>query len=326
MEIAKITGIEEDVLDGQSIFDKSIATRMSWAAFRQTTRAEDMAYCLMGIFEVNMPMLYGEGRDRAFIRLQEEILKSSDDRSIFYWTEPSASRSTLRGVLASSPAQFLKCKSPIRSDGAKPYRMTNKGLKIHLPLIPRPGFKEEYYAILSSELFAQGWVCGITLKKIDQDTYSRIDVSQLWSPNGELLPEKAQHSTIFLGQKQKVPRSIDLYRIAHVVFDARLFSLFLEQGTTLRTAKNGDRACIIDREKPLLTLPLRQDLFPTDEPLSIDVQSLVDGWTGRSVVLFSRSGHGLRSSFPLLQEIGIYATIKLVYNELVIYVDYTMIF
>ncbi|KAK0730325.1 heterokaryon incompatibility protein-domain-containing protein [Lasiosphaeris hirsuta] len=60
----------------------SIAARMTWAANRQTTRKEDMAYCLMGIFDVKMTMLYGEG-DRAFTRLQEEIIRTSDNESIF---------------------------------------------------------------------------------------------------------------------------------------------------------------------------------------------------------------------------------------------------
>ncbi|PMD18458.1 hypothetical protein NA56DRAFT_647907 [Hyaloscypha hepaticicola] len=46
---------------------------------------EDMAYCLLGVFGVNMPLLYGEG-PRALIRLQEEIIKISDDESIFVWS------------------------------------------------------------------------------------------------------------------------------------------------------------------------------------------------------------------------------------------------
>jgi hypothetical protein len=73
--IADITGIPSDVLNGATFLEElSIAERMSWAARRQTSRVEDLAYCLMGIFNVNMPLLYGEG-DRAFLRLQEEILK-----------------------------------------------------------------------------------------------------------------------------------------------------------------------------------------------------------------------------------------------------------
>ncbi|KAF2666228.1 HET-domain-containing protein, partial [Microthyrium microscopicum] len=62
----------------------SIAQRMSWAASRETTREEDRAYCLLGLFGVHMPLLYGEG-SRAFLRLQEEILKTATDQSIFCW-------------------------------------------------------------------------------------------------------------------------------------------------------------------------------------------------------------------------------------------------
>ncbi|KAK1973549.1 hypothetical protein LZ30DRAFT_538061, partial [Colletotrichum cereale] len=55
------------------------------AANRYTTRAEDKAYCLMGIFDVNMPLIYGEGK-KSFLRLQQEILKAhSDDQTLFAW-------------------------------------------------------------------------------------------------------------------------------------------------------------------------------------------------------------------------------------------------
>ena len=64
-----------------SYYYPSIATKMSWASKRKTTRVEDMAYCLLGIFNINMPLLYGEG-DKAFIRFQSEIIKHSDDESI----------------------------------------------------------------------------------------------------------------------------------------------------------------------------------------------------------------------------------------------------
>jgi len=80
--ITKITGIPKDVLLEDELEHCSIAQRMSWASKRKTTRVEDIAYCLMGIFGVNMPMLYGEG-DKAFFRLQEEIMKISDDHTIF---------------------------------------------------------------------------------------------------------------------------------------------------------------------------------------------------------------------------------------------------
>lgn len=57
---------------------------MSWAAHRKTTRLEDEAYCLLGIFSINMPTLYGEGR-AAFRRLQEEIMQTSTDLSLLAW-------------------------------------------------------------------------------------------------------------------------------------------------------------------------------------------------------------------------------------------------
>ncbi|KAF2730040.1 HET-domain-containing protein, partial [Polyplosphaeria fusca] len=78
------SGIEELVLRSGQFEHVSIARKMSWAARRQTTRVEDQAYCLLGIFDVNMPLLYGEGK-KAFTRLQEEIMKTSDDQSLFAW-------------------------------------------------------------------------------------------------------------------------------------------------------------------------------------------------------------------------------------------------
>ncbi|KAI0160743.1 HET-domain-containing protein [Xylariaceae sp. FL1272] len=85
--LARITGIDLAVLQGViSPSEMSIASRMKWASQRQTTRIEDIAYCLMGLFDVNMPLLYGEGR-KAFIRLQEEILKTSNDQSFFIWDD-----------------------------------------------------------------------------------------------------------------------------------------------------------------------------------------------------------------------------------------------
>lgn len=84
-----------------------MAERMAWAARRTTSRAEDMAYCLMGIFNVNMPLLYGEGGEKASIRLQEEILKDSEDQSIFAW-DTSSKGDDIRqiGALTTSPSLF----------------------------------------------------------------------------------------------------------------------------------------------------------------------------------------------------------------------------
>ncbi|EIW54526.1 HET-domain-containing protein, partial [Trametes versicolor FP-101664 SS1] len=74
--IHRATGIHLEVLTlFRSLHKISLACRMAWAARRCTTRPEDRAYSLMGIFGVNMVALYGEGLEKAFNRLQEEILK-----------------------------------------------------------------------------------------------------------------------------------------------------------------------------------------------------------------------------------------------------------
>lgn len=105
---------------------------MSWAATRETTRKEDIAYCLLGIFHIHMPMLYGEG-DAAFTRLQKEIMKSSDDHSIFAWELQDDVREPLTGALATTPKVFLSCGSVVRADdvGRSPFAITNLGLSMN---------------------------------------------------------------------------------------------------------------------------------------------------------------------------------------------------
>jgi len=81
--LRKITEVPEYILiHGLHGNRPCVAQIMSWAAHRTTTRVEDRAYSLMGLLDVNMPMLYGEGK-KAFYRLQLEIIRASNDQSIF---------------------------------------------------------------------------------------------------------------------------------------------------------------------------------------------------------------------------------------------------
>ncbi|GMF69802.1 unnamed protein product [Aspergillus oryzae] len=136
--ISKITLIDEGVLRGETrLGDCSVAKRMSWASARVTTRTEDTAYCLMGIFNVSMPLLYGEGR-KAFIRLQEEIMKESDDQSLFAWDASDFQGFNATGLLALTPAFFKNSKNivPFRPlKKSSPYSVTNKGIRVELPLL-----------------------------------------------------------------------------------------------------------------------------------------------------------------------------------------------
>ena len=106
--LERITDIDAAVLkDGseRNLRKVCLGRRMSWAAFRSASRKEDVAYSLLGIFQVNMPMLYGEG-DRAFFRLQEEILKCSTDFSIFAWRQRISDTRKHRGILSCHPEEF----------------------------------------------------------------------------------------------------------------------------------------------------------------------------------------------------------------------------
>jgi hypothetical protein len=89
--ISQATSIETNYLGGPSsvredrIASTCIAKKMSWLARRKTSRDNDMSYCMFGLFEVNIPLLYSEGGREALLRLQLEILSISDDESIFAW-------------------------------------------------------------------------------------------------------------------------------------------------------------------------------------------------------------------------------------------------
>ncbi|KAF1984005.1 HET-domain-containing protein [Aulographum hederae CBS 113979] len=85
-QIASRTGIPEDVIQGRLVQTCNVAQRMSWAAQRELTREEDSAYCLLGLFDIHMTVIYGEGAEKAFLRLQEEIIRQSADHTLFIWT------------------------------------------------------------------------------------------------------------------------------------------------------------------------------------------------------------------------------------------------
>ncbi|KAI0886180.1 HET-domain-containing protein [Annulohypoxylon maeteangense] len=136
--VSAVTRIPSSLTQGyMSLSGYSTAQKMSWAAHRRSTRDEDIAYSLLGLFNVSMPLLYGEG-PKAFIRLQEEILKETDDHTLLCWTVPEMSPRawTLQSVFASSPDDFSEAGEVKESvfDSGHPSAITNRGLQIYLPL------------------------------------------------------------------------------------------------------------------------------------------------------------------------------------------------
>ncbi|KAI1432268.1 HET-domain-containing protein [Xylaria sp. CBS 124048] len=135
--ICDITRIHIGALhDRNTVSEYSVAQRMSWVAGRQTSRHEDIAYCLLGIFNINMPLLYGEGKN-AFLRLQQEIIRDTDDQSILAWDliDPRCPYGT--GIFAPSPDEFRYSGSIVRHAEVdrSPYSVTNVGISARLPTI-----------------------------------------------------------------------------------------------------------------------------------------------------------------------------------------------
>ncbi|KDR73378.1 hypothetical protein GALMADRAFT_158435 [Galerina marginata CBS 339.88] len=289
-EIKEITGIPYEVLMSRTpVNEFCVAVRMSWASKRQTTRVEDGAYSLMGIFDVNMPTLYGEGW-RAFIRLQLEIMKETSDVTIFAWMpasfQPHSSEDWVDdkpadyekvqrfleganaqaprcGLLASSPAAFRHSHNVMPygdRDGRSPrspFSMTNNGLQIKLPLV-KIGRTDIYQAMLDCE------VVGSRTKAIA--IYLTLPYSRepkLAERYSRLLVDEARYAID--------PRSVKLYDI---YVSAKYFtpapppskaryaahiSINSPPGKSYRVEASYYNPAIIEFDRPLPRLPLLEN-------------------------------------------------------------------
>lgn len=175
--ISRRTNIDVETLRTGDISEASVSRRMSWASSRQTTRLEDIAYCLLGIFDISMTMLYGEG-EKAFIRLQEEILKEYDDHTIFAWDSSSVPESaSIIGVLAPHPSYFSKSShyQPHPSSG-EPVTITNRGIRLGLPLIEErkiPGQKLGLLSCFTDGGAGSAVAIALLPKSYDLENFSR---------------------------------------------------------------------------------------------------------------------------------------------------------
>ncbi|KAF2161720.1 hypothetical protein M409DRAFT_58801 [Zasmidium cellare ATCC 36951] len=180
--VARITGIDASLLASpgrgdlaQALASYSVAERLSWAAGRVTTRVEDSAYSLFGLFGVNMPLLYGEG-SAAFERLQQEILRATADLSILAWSSDPEHGLT---PLARSARNFSNSRVVVRAD-ALPFAagsedsdtaMSTGGLRCR--------YQSDITAILALKLTASSPSTQIDLQALMKQ--DRIECSVGWS-------------------------------------------------------------------------------------------------------------------------------------------------
>lgn len=219
--LSRITNIEKQILKNtRSLRQVPVATRMSWAAHRSTTIEEDVAYCLIGIFDVNIPMLYGEGATKAFIRLQEAILSSVNDLTLFAWQAKPEDQQKYRGVFARQPNEFIRfsvfenghdidlgLKTNVAPGFSREFTLTNKGVRLEAALSSSD-------TVLSVETTSVRYFpekltteLGIHLKKYGAGLYARArphELTKFFNSVSHLGP----HSTVFLSRDLSEEESV----------------------------------------------------------------------------------------------------------------------
>lgn len=176
-KLAEITGIDTDTLRGADPRRCSIAQRMSWAAGRQATRIEDEAYSLLGLFDLSLPMLYGDG-EKAFMTLQERIIQYSDDPTILAWdSEFSDDPEACHGLLAKSPSAFRGCRNTKLIDERKRVsKLTYNFTGVELETLTTPHGMNTYICVLDCTSSAEpGERDAILVERLeDEDQYARV--------------------------------------------------------------------------------------------------------------------------------------------------------
>jgi hypothetical protein len=233
--ISTATGINQRIILSENPFEIhrcSAAQKLSWAAHRRTSRAEDMAYCLLGLLDVNMPLLYGEGT-KAFVRLQEKLMRSYDDESILAWPvatgrdEEFTLSGTLKGayltsLFADTPAKFAHCGNIVQRGffgEREPSQIANRGLRMDAVLIPISGRQHEFLAPLKCGISSSHkhypeapLALHLTLVSREQSLYHRIGCVNLARPELSILkspvPWRRPWNTGELGQSPLIPKRL----------------------------------------------------------------------------------------------------------------------
>ena len=188
-EIAHITGIDLAALrnDWHDLKDKYLAAeKISWASHRLVTRTEDIAYCLLGIFDVNMPLLYGEGGLKAFRRLQQVVFESEADHTLFLFRN---SEPAITPLLAKSVKQFCqreRCKDCALQITCLPSDITYSQMRTTLDT-RWPAFDEHYLKLVKG---------GVKLKVHQLPYRSSLKIQSLRS--GDVAPRVGPDKLIAL--------------------------------------------------------------------------------------------------------------------------------
>ncbi|KIM51150.1 hypothetical protein SCLCIDRAFT_1169265 [Scleroderma citrinum Foug A] len=278
--LRNITGIPEHILT-HGLFGNHpcVAQIMSWAARRTTTRVEDRAYSLIGLLNVNMPMLYGEGK-KVFHRLQLEIIHTSNDQSIFAW-DVSRIEHLLgageRSILADDLRYFRACGEmelmghdkfieflqedipdeeldSINEDQLSTFPTTNRGIQIWLLGCPFSGSQSrQFRAWLPCRHGPRASPVTIVLDLLESNYYRYFPV---FGVEG-LLEGHPQLRQVYLGYQAYPPHRSTTFEIDDSVL-----------------TENGFTCCNEDERSDILTIHIRSD-SPTNHHSEVALHNLL---------------------------------------------------
>ncbi|KAI6709734.1 hypothetical protein PZA11_002007 [Diplocarpon coronariae] len=224
--ICSVTKIPESFLLGGDLTRESVSRKMSWVSSRQTTVPEDIAYCLLGLFDVNIPLLYGEGEEKAFLRIQEAILKHTDDNSIFLWrsTQREAISIPAWGMLAKSPTYFSRSpgiQGPCSTTMATNTSATLTGRGVNVEFLMGPISIDNSESIYAAIIFAEGGRRSYAplLKKLTHSggEFVRVGADILLEIDKNMgakyskLPQRLRTNQLWRNNELKEPQALRFY-------------------------------------------------------------------------------------------------------------------
>ena len=251
--LTAVTGIDFRFFgDIDAIHSATVLERMRWISQRQTSRAEDLSYCMLGIFGVQMPLLYGEG-EGAFLRLQSEIMKVTDDETIFAWIQPGLEKS---GLFANHPKMFAN-KNPNEDTGKglricravgfvrSPISLTSKGVELEIWAKPREISDNTINVLLNCRWEGRDRHIALDLEKLEDAIYRRVHCERLLGVRADSAANSAFNSHSFDDlqfQRRSLQRSAIL-RVASPPWETRM------NAPTMQDANEPRRVKIYVRQK-----------------------------------------------------------------------------
>ncbi|KAI0968629.1 heterokaryon incompatibility protein-domain-containing protein, partial [Xylaria arbuscula] len=321
-EIKEASGIEAKHLtsfDPENFMASSIAMRFSWASRRKTTVEEDETYSLLGLFGISLPLIYGEGRLRAFTRLQRELITVYNDDSIFAWKAlepvPESSNasnrrgySTGRGILAPSIREFWDASSIVCLGlHGSSFTMTNRGIELKAKRWRNGVDPGRFVVCLNCGNIDSIVHIGIPLTHTN-GSYERIQVDELYnvrSLDRRVWEEESGYQSTFIqasgNRNFRIPPFIfTLETPEHVTIGGKYYVNYSTSMFRMGTLKRfGDDSLALDSGNNEL-------IVGPDRIVFINISVRVGGSSSEMDIVINISKNGFPSAGIIPREVGIW--------------------